>query len=134
MKRCLFLGLVGMVLGCGEGDTQTQNVGHCGDGKDSAALIDGSGGNGGAGGAGGMGGGNGKPDDPCAPYTQTKLPSIGLGDVLVICSATCGDNTCDGLGDPCASNGAPCLVNGEPGVCVACCAEAGGELHCSALN
>jgi hypothetical protein len=129
MKRCFFLGLAVMVLGCGEGDTQTQNVGHCGDGKDSAALVDGSGGSGGDGGAGGM---NNKPVDPCEPYVETILPAMGLGDVHVICSS-CGGNTCDQLGDPCDMNGAPCTFSGAPGICISCCIETVGELHCSPL-
>ena len=127
----LVLGLV--VMGC----DQTQTTGSCGDAivdNDAPGLNDGGTENvvapddGGSGGA----GGNGAPAvDPCAPYTSSILPAMGLGDVQIVCSQ-CGD-TCEPLGEVCGAYGAPCDFNGNPGVCISCCALSVGELHCSPL-
>jgi hypothetical protein len=121
----MMLVTVATVAGCENGQTQT--VGQCGDGTDEARHPF-EGGAGGSGGAGGEGGGNVKPVDPCAPYVETVLPAMGLGDVHVVCDS-CG-STCDTLGEPCGEYGAPCEFDGVPGVCVSCCQDTVGELHC----
>lgn len=72
-------------------------------------------------------------DDRCGRCIHTtKLPAIGLGDAVVICSE-CGPDTCPESDVPCASYGASCAIGDAAGVCTTCCSGIDGMLRCTKL-
>ncbi len=122
MKWIILAALAGGLVGCDQTQTTDIEVAVTSESKDPF-VVDG--------GVGGSSSSGSPLVDPCGPYEETLLPAMGLGDTLVVCNS-CSD-TCADLGDPCASYGASCDFAGVPGVCIACCAEIVGELHCSPL-
>lgn len=61
---------------------------------------------------------------------ETRLPTVGSGDVAVLCNS-CGGDQCSGIGDPCSAYGESCLIGTIVGVCVACCDDENAQLRCA---